>query len=156
MGKNSTARVAKRVRGSNSGVSTPESRSAEQTEKPTADDKSEHSSQEDEDEQGDILRAGEQVLSLLRKVDQKTLIALLQALLCSMTRCQRMLIARRAWRMWSRKTIYRLLARDSRDMWDKACAASYTGYPSGPSCSRLLTLPPKPSLLSMQIRTSTF
>ena len=77
MGKSS----AKRSRSSGSDASAdsmPEPRSAELTEKSTADAKSEDSSQEDEDGQGDAQWAGEQVLSLLKGVDQKKLIALLQ------------------------------------------------------------------------------
>ena len=78
MAKKGGARATKRRCGSDFGASTPEPRSAELTERSTADAKFDDSFQEDQDGQGDAQRAGEQVLSLLKGVKQKKLIALLQ------------------------------------------------------------------------------
>ena len=47
----------------------------------SANDKSDQSSSGDQDDQDDARRAGEQVLSLLKGVDKKKLIALLQGTL---------------------------------------------------------------------------
>ena len=75
MGKSGT--TTKRGRSATSGASTPESTLAEAV--TPADDKSDQSSPRDQDDQDDARRAGEQVLSLLKGVDQKKLIALLQS-----------------------------------------------------------------------------
>ena len=66
----------KRARNGRSGESTPESRIAELSADAQDDDVR---SQESEDGQDDARRAGEQVLDLLKGVDQKKLIALLQS-----------------------------------------------------------------------------
>ena len=66
----------KRPRSGTSGESTPEARLAEVA-TPT-DNMSDRGSQEDDQDQDDARPAGEQVLSLLKGIDQKKLIALLQ------------------------------------------------------------------------------
>ena len=92
------------------------------------------------------------MLSLLKVVDQKKLIALLQAgalddALSTDAHCERLAKV-------VQKTIYPLLSRD-----DRACGMQRTlVIQIGPllsesSCSSLLTLPPKPSLFSMHART---
>ena len=73
MGKSGAS--TKRARVGTSGASTPESRLAEAV--TPADDKSDQSSPSDQDDQDDARRAGEQVLTMLKGVDQKKLIALL-------------------------------------------------------------------------------
>ena len=70
-----TKATTKRARSGTSGASTPESRLAEAV--TPADERSDQSSPS-EDGQDDARRAGEQVLNLLKGVDQKKLIALLQ------------------------------------------------------------------------------
>ena len=74
MGKSSAS--SKRARVGTSGASTPESRIAELS---TDAQDDEVRSQESEDGPDDARRAGEQVLDLLKGVDQKKLIALLQS-----------------------------------------------------------------------------
>ena len=66
----------KRARSGSSGALTPESRIAEVPSPPQDDD---GQSEPSEDGQDDARRAGEQVLNLLKGVDQKKLIALLQS-----------------------------------------------------------------------------
>ena len=73
MGKGNAS--TKRARSGTSGESTPEARLAEVA---TPDNGSDHGSQNDEEDPGDARRAGEEALSLLKGVDQKILIALLQ------------------------------------------------------------------------------
>ena len=75
MGRSGT--TTQRARSATSGASTPESTLAETV--TPADDKSDQSSPSDQDGQVDARRAGEQVFSLLKGVDQKKLIALLQS-----------------------------------------------------------------------------
>ena len=74
MGK--TGATNKRARNGTSGESTPESRIAEIVKDSQEDD---GRSEPSEDGQDDARRAGEQVLNLLKGVDQKKLIALLQS-----------------------------------------------------------------------------
>ena len=74
MGKGNAS--TKRARSGTSGESTPEARLAEVA---TPDNGYDHGSQDDDQDLGDARRAGKEVLSLLRGVDQKKLIALLQS-----------------------------------------------------------------------------
>ena len=74
MGK--TGASTKRARVGTSGASTPESRVADVVTPPQEED---GQSSPSEDGQDDARRAGEQVLDLLKGVDQKKLIALLQS-----------------------------------------------------------------------------
>ena len=73
-------------------------------------------------------RAGEQVLSLLKGVDQKKLIALLQGggldeVLSNHVQGQKKLAK------VVQECVYPLLPRDVRDSYDAACHESYAGYP---------------------------
>ena len=108
----------KRAHSGTSGASTPESRLAEVA-TPT-DNKSDRSSQEDDDDQDDARRAGEQVLSLLKGIDQKKLIALLQGgaldnVLSNHVRGEKKLAK------VVQECVYPLLRRDVRDSYDTAC-----------------------------------
>ena len=123
MGK--TGASTKRARSGTSGVSTPESRLTEVA--TPADDKSDQSSLS-EDDQDDARRAGEQVLTLLKGVDQKKLIALLQSGALEDVMTSQVQGAKKLAKV-VQECVYPLLPRDVRDMYDAACHESYAGYP---------------------------
>ena len=116
----------KRARVGTSGASTPESRLAEVA--TPADDKSDCSSQEDVDNQDDARWAGEQVLSLLKGVDQKKLIALLQDGALDDVLSNHIQGEKKLAKI-VQEYVYPLLPRDVRDSYDAACHESYAGYP---------------------------
>ena len=143
MGKSGAA--TKRARNGTSGASTPESRIAEVLSQPRDDD---GQSEPSEDGQDDARRVGEQVLDLLKGVDQKKLIALLQSgaledVMTSQVQCAKKLAK------VVQECVYPLLPRDVRDSYDAACHDSYATGPvqNGLNCW-------KRSLLSMHTRTT--
>ena len=124
MGRSGTA--TKHARAGTSGTSTPESRIAEVA--TPADGKSDQSSPSDQDDQDDARRAGEQVLSLLKGVDQKKLIALLQGVVLDDVLSYHAAVEKKLAKV-VQECVYPLLPRDVRDSYDAACHDSYAGYP---------------------------
>jgi hypothetical protein len=123
MGK--TGATNKRARNGRSGESTPESRIAELS-ADTQDD--EVRSEPSEDGQDDARRAGEQVLDLLKGVDQKKLIALLQSGALEDVMTSQVQGAKKLAKV-VQECVYPLLPRDVRDMYDVACYDSNAGFP---------------------------
>ena len=124
MGRSGT--TTKRARSATSGALTPESTLAETV--TPADKKSGHSNSSDENGQDDARRAGEQVLSLLKGVDQKKLIALLQSGALENVMSNQAQGEKKLAKV-VQECVYPLLPRDVRDMYDTACHDSYAGYP---------------------------
>ena len=120
-----TGATNKRARNGKSGESTPESRIAELSADTQDDDVR---SESDEDGQDDARRAGEQVLDLLKGVDQKKLIALLQSGALEDVMTSQVQGAKKLAKV-VQECVYPLLPRDVRDMYDAACHESYAGYP---------------------------
>ena len=123
MGK--TGATNKRARNGTSGESTPESRIAELS-KNAQDD--EVRSESDDDGPDDARRAGEQVLDLLKGVDQKKLIALLQSGALEDVMTSQVQGAKKLAKV-VQECVYPLLPRDVRDMYDVACYDSNAGFP---------------------------
>jgi hypothetical protein len=123
MGK--TGATNKRARNGRSGESTPESRVAELS-ADTQDD--EVRSEQSEDGQDNARRAGEQVLDLLKGVDQKKLIALLQSGALEDVMTSQVQGAKKLAKV-VQECVYPLLPRDVRDMYDVACYDSNAGFP---------------------------
>ena len=115
----------KRARNGASGESTPESRIAE-LQKDAQDD--DGRSEPSEDGQDDARRAGEQVLDLLKGVDQKKLIALLQSGALEDVMTSQVQGAKKLAKV-VQECVYPLLPRDVRDMYDVACYDSNAGFP---------------------------
>jgi hypothetical protein len=116
----------KRARSGSSGASTPESRIAEVASPPRDDDGGQ--SEPSEDGQDDARRAGEQVLDLLKGVDQKKLIALLQSGALEDVMTSQVQGAKKLAKV-VQECVYPLLPRDVRDMYDVACYDSNAGFP---------------------------
>ena len=123
MGKSSAS--TKRARSGTSGDSTPESRLAEIAKDSQDDDVR---SEPSEDGQDDARRAGEQVLDLLKGVDQKKLIALLQSGALEDVMTSQVQGAKKLAKV-VQECVYPLLPRDVRDMYDVACYDSNAGFP---------------------------
>ena len=123
MGK--TGATNKRARNGRSGESTPESRIAEIAKDSQDDDVR---SEPSEDGQDDARRAGEQVLDLLKGVDQKKLIALLQSGALEDVMTSQVQGAKKLAKV-VQECVYPLLPRDVRDMYDVACYDSNAGFP---------------------------
>ena len=123
MGK--TGATNKRARNGRSGESTPESRIAELSKDSQDDDVR---SEPSEDGQDDARRAGEQVLDLLKGVDQKKLIALLQSGALEDVMTSQVQGAKKLAKV-VQECVYPLLPRDVRDMYDVACYDSNAGFP---------------------------
>ena len=123
MGK--TGATNKRARNGRSGESTPESRIAELSADTQDDDVR---SEPSEDGQDDARRAGEQVLDLLKGVDQKKLIALLQSGALEDVMTSQVQGAKKLAKV-VQECVYPLLPRDVRDMYDVACYDSSAGFP---------------------------
>ena len=124
MGKSGTTN--KCARNGASGASTPESRVAEVASPPRDDDGGQ--SEPSEDGQDDARRAGEQVLDLLKGVDQKKLIALLQSGALEDVMTSQVQGAKKLAKV-VQECVYPLLPRDVRDMYDVACYDSNAGFP---------------------------
>ena len=140
----------KRARSGSSGASTPESRVAEVASPPRNND--DDQSEPSEDGQDDARRAGEQVLNLLKGVDQKKLIALLPSGALEDVMTSQVQGAKKLAKV-VQECVYPLLPRDVRDMYDVACHDSYAGYPDWTSAKWTKLLEPvdpfseaKPSL----------
>ena len=116
----------KRARSGSSGASTPESRVAEVASPPR--DNDDGQSEPSEDGQDDARRAGEQVLDLLKGVDQKKLIALLQSGALEDVMTSQVQGAKKLAKV-VQECVYPLLPRDVRDMYDVACYDSNAGFP---------------------------
>ena len=129
MGKQNAS--TKRARSGSSGESTPESRLAEVA--TPADDKPDRSSQEDVDDQDDARRAGEQVLSLLKGVDQKKLIALRQQGALDDLVSNDVQREKRLAKV-VQECVYPLLPRDVRDAWDTAWRRNLRRLPGLVQC----------------------
>ena len=123
MGKSGAS--TKRARSGSSGASTPESRIAEVPSPPRDDDGQASLS---EDGQDDARRAGEQALNLLKGVDQKKLIALLQSGALEDVMTNQVQGEKKLAKV-VQECVYPLLPRDVRDSYDAACHESYAGYP---------------------------
>ena len=123
MGKSGAS--TKRARSGTSGESTPESRIAEIAKDSQDDDVQ---SEPSEDGQDDARRAGEQVLDLLKGVDQKKLIALLQSGALEDVMTSQVQGAKKLAKV-VQECVYPLLPRDVRDMYDVACYDSNAGFP---------------------------
>ena len=123
MGK--TGATNKRARNGKSGDSTPESRIAELSADTQDND---GQSEPSEDGQDDARRAGEQVLDLLKGVDQKKLIALLQSGALEDVMTSQVQGAKKLAKV-VQECVYPLLPRDVRDMYDVACYDSNAGFP---------------------------
>ena len=123
MGK--TGATNKRARNGTFGESTPERTMTEVPKEPQDDDAR---SEPSEDGQDDARRAGEQVLDLLKGVDQKKLIALLQSGALEDVMTSQVQGAKKLAKV-VQECVYPLLPRDVRDMYDAACHESYAGYP---------------------------
>ena len=123
MGKSGAS--TKRARSGTSGESTPESRIAEIAKDSKDDDVR---SEPSEDGQDDARRAGEQVLDLLKGVDQKKLIALLQSGALEDVMTSQVQGAKKLAKV-VQECVYPLLPRDVRDMYDVACYDSNAGFP---------------------------
>ena len=81
-----------------------------------------------EDGQDDARRAGEQVLTLLKGVDQKKLISLLQSGALEDVMTNQVQGEKKLAKV-VQECVYPLLPRDVRDAYDAACHDSYAGYP---------------------------
>ena len=153
MGKSGAS--SKRALSGSSGESTPESRMSEVPREPQDEDDRSNPS---DDGQDDAQRAGEQVLNLLKGVDQKKLIALLQSGALEDVMTNQVQGAKKLAKV-VQECVYPLWPRDVRDMYDVACQESYAGYRTGPArnglnCWNQWIPSRKRSLLSMRTRTS--
>ena len=107
----------KRARSGTPGASTPESRMAEVA---TPSEQKSDQSSPSEDGQDDARRAGEQVLTLLKGVDQKKLIALLQSGALEDVMTNKVQGEKKLAKVVP-ECVYSLLPTDVRDMYDAAC-----------------------------------
>ena len=126
MGKSGVA--TKRARNGTSGESTPERTMTEVPSVPNEPQDNDVRSKPSEEGQDDVRRAGEQVLNLLKGVDQKKLIALLQSGALEDVRTNQVQGEKRLAKV-VQECVYPLLPRDVRDMYDVACYDSNAGFP---------------------------